>query len=81
MLTTKRPFRGNSLQETLHLVLTQEPQPPRELLATIPAELERICLKALSKRASNRYANAADFAEDLEQWLVSRRRRTSEPSQ
>ena len=81
MLTTKRPFRGSSLQETLHLVLTQEPQPPRELLATIPAELERICLKALSKRASNRYANAADFAEDLEQWLVSRRRRTSEPSQ
>jgi serine/threonine protein kinase len=69
MLTTKRPFRGNTMPETLHLVLTQEPQPPRELLATIPAELERICLKALSKRASDRYANAADFAEDLEQWL------------
>jgi serine/threonine protein kinase len=69
MMTTKRPFRGNTMPETLHLVLTQEPQPPRELLATIAAELERICLKALSKRASDRYANAADFAEDLEQWL------------
>jgi formylglycine-generating enzyme required for sulfatase activity len=69
MLTTKRPFRGSSMHETLHLVLNQEPRPPRELFATIPAELERICLKALSKRASDRYANAADFAEDLEQWL------------
>lgn len=69
MLTTKRPFRGSSMHETLHLVLNQDPRPPRELFATIPAELERICLKALSKRASDRYANAADFAEDLEQWL------------
>jgi len=33
------------------------------LLETIPAELDRICLKALSKRASARYATAADFAD------------------
>lgn len=69
MLTTKRPFRGNTLPATLQLVLTQEPWPLRVLLDTILAELERICLKVLSKRASDRYANAADFAEDLEQWL------------
>jgi len=69
LITGKRPFRGSSQQETLHLVLTQEPRPPRELKETIPAELERICLKALSKKASARYATAAEFAEDLEQWL------------
>ena len=69
MLTTKRPFRGSTMPETLQMVLTQEPRPPRELLDTIPAELERICLKALSKRASDRYTTATDFAEDLQQWL------------
>lgn len=69
LLTGKKPFRGSSLQETLHLVLTLEPRPPRELLDSIPGELERICLKALSKRTSDRYATAAEFADDLEQWL------------
>lgn len=69
MLTGKKPFRGSSVMETLHLIASQEPRPPRELLDTIPGELERICLKALSKRASDRYATAAEFADDLEQWL------------
>ncbi len=69
LLTGSKPFRGSSRLETVHLVLMQEPRPPRELLDTIPAELERICLKALSKRASDRYSAAAEFADDLEQWL------------
>ncbi|HQX49947.1 MAG TPA: protein kinase, partial [Planctomycetaceae bacterium] len=69
MLTGKKPFRGSSVMETLHLVISQDPRPPRELLETIPAELERICLKALSKRASDRYSTAAEFADDLQQWL------------
>jgi serine/threonine protein kinase/formylglycine-generating enzyme required for sulfatase activity len=70
-LTGEKPFRGSSMEETLHLVLTAEPRPPRELLASIPAELERISLKALSKRVSDRYATAAQFADDLQQWLKS----------
>ena len=69
LLTGSKPFRGSSILETMHLVVTQEPRPPRELLETIPAELERICLKALSKRASDRYATVAEFADDLLQWL------------
>ena len=69
LLTSQKPFRGSSTLETLHLVVTQEPRPPRELLETIAAEMERICLKALAKRASDRYAAAADFADDLQQWL------------
>ena len=34
----------------------------------IPAELERICLKALARRASDRYANASEMADDLDHW-------------
>ncbi|MEZ6033909.1 MAG: SUMF1/EgtB/PvdO family nonheme iron enzyme [Planctomycetaceae bacterium] len=69
LLTHKKPFRGNSILETLNQVISLEPKSLRERRNTIPAELERICLKALSKRASDRYATAVEFAEDLEEWL------------
>ena len=36
----------------------------------IPKELERICLKALSKRASERYTTAKDMADDLRHFLA-----------
>jgi hypothetical protein len=39
--------------------------PPRHLDGTIPFELERICLKALSKRATDRYESTLAFANDL----------------
>ncbi len=68
MLTRKRPFRGSTANELLHQVISVEPLPPRELDDTIPAELERICLKALSKRAADRYATANDLADDLSHW-------------
>ena len=48
-----------------------EARPPRQIDDTIPKELERICLKALSKRASERYTTARDMAEDLRAFLQS----------
>ncbi len=46
-------------------IISVEPRPLRQIDDTIPKELERICLKALSKRASDRYSTAKDMAEDL----------------
>ncbi|MEZ6127570.1 MAG: protein kinase [Planctomycetaceae bacterium] len=69
LLTGSKPFRGSSPLETLHKVTTENPQPPRERQPEISPELERICLKALSKRASDRYGSAGAFAEDLDDWL------------
>ena len=40
------------------MIATTEARPPRQIDDTIPKELERICLKALSKRASERYNTA-----------------------
>jgi len=65
LLTAKRPFRGDSLLDVIELIKTTEPRPPRQIDDTIPKELERICLKALSKRAHDRYTTARDMAEDL----------------
>jgi serine/threonine protein kinase len=68
LLTGERPFRGNwaELQER---ILTAEAKPPRQVNDAIPRELERVCLKALSKRAADRYTTAKDFAEDLRSLL------------
>ena len=53
----------------MDLIATTEARPPRQIDDTIPKELERICLKALSKRASERYTTARDMAEDLRLFL------------
>ncbi len=68
-LTGQRPFRGSTINELLHQIVSVEARAPRCLREDTPAELERICLKSLNKRVSDRYNNAAALAEDLAAWL------------
>jgi serine/threonine protein kinase/formylglycine-generating enzyme required for sulfatase activity len=70
LLTGQRPFRADNLTELLEQIKTREPRPPRQLDDSIPKELDRICLKALARRASDRYSTALDLAEDLRDWLA-----------
>jgi len=69
LLTGRRPFQGASQAELLEQTTTIEARPPRQIEDSIPRELERICLKSLSKRASERYTVAKDMADDLRHWL------------
>jgi serine/threonine protein kinase/formylglycine-generating enzyme required for sulfatase activity len=69
LLTGRRPFQAGSREELLEQIATQEPRPPRQWDDTIPKELERIGLKALAKRAPERYTTARDLADDLRHWL------------
>ena len=71
LLTGRRPFRAESLSGLLEQVSTLEPKPPRQIDDAIPKELERICLRALAKRATERYSTARDLAEDLRQFLAT----------
>ena len=71
LLTGARPFGGDML-ELLRRVAHDEPKPPRQVDDSIAAELERITLKCLAKRASDRYTTAADLAEDLRAYLTGR---------
>jgi len=79
LLTGRRPFiakaqdRDEARNELLDLIATTEARPPRQIDDTIPKELERICQKALSKRASERYNTAKDMAEDLRVFLQTNR--------
>jgi serine/threonine protein kinase/formylglycine-generating enzyme required for sulfatase activity len=79
LLTTVRPFRGSSIAEILERIRMLEPRPPRQIKDSIPKELERICLKALSKRGSDRYTTALDMSEDLLAFLAEFHESTGEP--
>ena len=63
-LTGSTPFRGRPM-EIMDQHRTELPVLPRQLNSRIPQDLQNICLKALSKRPSDRYASARAFAEDL----------------
>ena len=75
LLTGRRPFSVMSLDkdkarnQLLDLIVTTEARPPRQVDDIIPKELERICLKAMSKRAPDRYTTGRDMAEDLRAFL------------
>jgi len=73
LLTGRRPFRGENLPQIFEQITTMEPRPPRQVDDGIPRELERICLKALSKRVSDRYTTARDLADDLRHFLETAR--------
>lgn len=71
ILTGERPFRGDHrmlLQQVLH----DEPWGPRQFNASVPRDLDTICLKCLEKKPSRRYATANDFATDLRRHLDGR---------
>ncbi|MGO9914470.1 MAG: protein kinase domain-containing protein [Isosphaeraceae bacterium] len=70
LLTGRRPFRGE-LPKILEQIKSVDPRPLRQIDDTIPKELERICLKALSKRATERYCTASDMALDLRHFLAT----------
>lgn len=69
LLVGRAPFRGETQSEMLEQIVYQDPRPPRQWDDAIPKELERICLKALSKRATDRYTTALDLAQDLKHFL------------
>ncbi len=70
LLTGRQPFHADSLEELIELITYREVRPVRQWDDTIPKEVERVCLKALAKRASERYMTAKDMAEDLRHFLA-----------
>src|SRR5262249_42088520 len=67
LLTGELPFRG-SQPMMRHQVMHEEPPPPRKLNDKVPRDLETICLKAMAKLPTHRYATARDLADDVRRW-------------
>ena len=70
LLAGRQPFRGDTKAELTEQVTSYEPRPLLQHDEKLPKELQRICLKALSKRAAERYSSAHEMAEDLRDFLA-----------
>jgi len=64
-LTARPPFQAESSVETMRQVVEKEAVSPCLLNASVPRDLETICLKCLEKEPRRRYATARELAEDL----------------
>ena len=70
LLAGRQPFRGDTKAELFKQLTSYEAKPLRQYDEKLPKELERICHKAMAKRASDRYSSAHDLAEDLQVFLA-----------
>src|SRR5512143_2313133 len=67
----RRLWKGLNEVAIMHELLTGNIPSPRDVDPRVPPELDVICRRALAQRAEDRYATAADFAQDLERFLGS----------
>ncbi len=65
MLTGRPPFLGDTPVSVASKHVRDIPPTPRELLDTVPAELEAVTMKAMAKQPDQRYQSAEEFRSDL----------------
>jgi serine/threonine-protein kinase len=65
MLTGMAPFTGSSVVEIAMKHANDRPRAPREIVASIPEDVERVVLHALEKQPEARPANAEEFRQEL----------------
>jgi len=71
LVTGRPPFQAATLPTTLEQVRTADPVTPRRLNASLPRDLETICLKCLEKEPSRRYPTAQALVDELDRFLKS----------
>jgi WD40 repeat protein len=72
LLTLRPAFDEPDRHRLLGRVLHEEPPRPRRLNPKVPRDLETVVLKAIAKEPKQRYASAAELAEDLRRFLADR---------
>lgn len=77
LLTGSLPFLATKQADYLDQILNRDPRPLRSRVESLPAELERICLKCLEKQPSQRYRTTLDLAADLRAWQARSQPQTS----
>jgi len=65
LLTGRPPFTGDSPVAVAYKQVNETPAVPSSLNPDVPARLDAVVMKALSKNPSNRYQTADEFSSDL----------------
>ena len=66
MLTGKMPFQGSNPVQVMNDRLLNYPTPPRVIDPSISPQLQEVIYRAIERDPQNRYAQAREFAHDLE---------------
>ena len=67
LLTGQRPFESHHVGQLEDEIQYRDPKPLRQVNDKISTCLERVCLKCLSKKMTDRFATARDLATKLRQ--------------
>lgn len=67
MVTGRLPFDSNDISALLLQKVTEDPQPPRDWVSTLPPWLDAAIMKALHRKPEERFQSAAEFARALGQ--------------
>ena len=68
MLTGRPPYGSDNPMQILVRLVHEEPTPPRRIDPRIARDLETICLKALAKQPTARYATVRAMLEDIHRY-------------
>lgn len=69
-LSGRHPFRGETDKQTMENIVKRAPVPLRNLVASIPAEVEAIVLRALEKDPAARFPDCATMQRALDQAIA-----------
>ena len=69
LLTGRRAFMGDTLEQITNAVLTNHPAPAHELRSGVSRTLSDIASKAMSRDPDARYTTAAEMSQELRRWV------------
>jgi serine/threonine-protein kinase len=70
LLTGRTPFAKGGLGSLLHAHLQEMPAAPRDVNPSVPEPLSQVVMRAMAKRADDRFRSASDMRSALEKALA-----------
>ncbi|MBL8815358.1 MAG: protein kinase [Planctomyces sp.] len=72
LLTGKAPFAGSSATSVIARIVSEDPQPVREVNRAVPVQLDRIILRGLNRDRNLRFQTAVELRQALEPFVSGR---------
>jgi eukaryotic-like serine/threonine-protein kinase len=69
LLTFRKAYTGDSVEQITTAVLTNHPAPAHEVKSGVPRTLSNIAAKAMARDPARRYQSAGEMAHELRRWI------------